>query len=187
MKKLIMGLIIITAVMLLSATANAKTLTRYTTRTVSLKTYSKRTVYRVPRNTRLTQLSSGRIWSKVKYKNCILWIHTKWLHAENLPGKKQAAYNIKYLRTRAPIHWRGRKYTYYTSRQFPVWKLPVPGLHLDRNGIWCDKDGYIVLGSSVSNKINRLVVATPFGKYGKVYDTGGYSTPGWLMDTAVSW
>ena len=167
--------------------ANAKTLTRYTTRTVSLKTYSKRTVYRVKRNTRLTQLSSGRIWSKVKYKNHILWIHTKWLHSENLPGKKQAAYNIEYLRTCGPINWRGRKYTYYTSRQFPVWRLPIEGLHLDKNGIWCDKDGYIVLGSSVANKVSRKVVATPFGKYGKVYDNGGYSTPGWLMDTAVSW
>ena len=67
------------------------------------------------------------------------------------------------------------------------YKLPVPGLHLDKEGMWCDKWDYIVLGSSVANKVERKVIATPFGKYGRVYDTGGYSTPSWLCDVATSW
>ena len=129
----------------------------------------------------------GNTWAKVIYKKQNLVCKKKFLNSEKLPGKKKAKYYINYLRTRGPVHWHGRKYTYYTSRLCPIWKLPVPGLHLDKNGMWCDKNDYIVLGSSVQNKINRTVYATPFGKYGKVYDTGGYSTPSYLCDTAVNW
>ncbi len=179
MKKLIMGLIIITAVMLLSATANAKTLTRYTTRTVSLKTYSKRTVYRVPRNTRLTQISAGRVWSKVKYKNRVLWVHTKWLHELRATKK----YTGSYFRRAGAIHWGGKKYTWYSQMVLPGYGLKIPGRHLDSQGFVCDNNGYIVLGSNTANR--GRIIATPFGKHGKVYDAGYVGT--YWFDCYVGW
>ena len=123
----------------------------------------------------------------VKYKDGVYKVHKKYLNTEWLTSAKKARKYIRQLKRRNPVRWHGRKYTYYTSRRFPVHRLPIKGLHLDKNGIWCDKDGYIVLGSSRANRVKRKVFATPFGKYGKVYDTGGVSTPGWLCDVATNW
>lgn len=167
---------------------DAKTVNRYATKTVSLKKKANgKTLRKVKRNTRLRQIREGNTWAVVRYDGKRYVTKKKFLNAERLPSKKRSRYYINYLKTRGPVYWHDRKYTYYTSRLCPIWLLPAPGLHLDKDGIWCDKNDYIVLGSSIDNKVNRRVIATPFGKYGRVYDTGGYSTPGWLCDTAVSW
>ena len=193
MKKLIRGLllIILAAVLLTAcrpAKVHAETVKRYATQTIKLKDKAGgKTLRKVKRGTRLRLKREGRTWAVVKYKGNRYVTLKKYLNTERLTSRKRARYYIKYLRTRGPVHWRGRKYTYYTSRLCPIWLLPVPGLHLDKDGIWCDNRDYIVLGSSVTNKVNRKIIATPFGKYGKVYDTGGYSTPDWLCDTAVNW
>jgi len=193
MKKLIRGLLLITlTAILLTACrpvkAHAETVKRYATQTIRLKDKAGgKTLLKVKRNTRLYQTHEGRRWAVVKYKGNKYVALKKYLNAESLTTRKGKRYYINYLKTRGPVHWRGRKYTYYTSRLCPIWLLPVPGLHLDKEGMWCDSKDYIVLGSSVANKVNRAVIATPFGKYGKVYDTGGYSTPDWLCDTATSW
>ena len=167
---------------------DAKTINRYATKTVRLKNKANgKTLRKVKRNTRLRQIREGNTWAVVRYDGKRYVTKKKFLNAERLPSKKRSRYYINYLKTRGPVYWHDRKYTYYTSRLCPIWLLPAPGLHLDKDGIWCDKNDYIVLGSSVANKVNRTVIATPFGKYGKVYDTGGYSTPSWLCDTAVNW
>lgn len=191
--KIIKGLIIITlAAILLTACrpakAHAETVKRYATQTISLKDKAGgKTLLKVKRNTRLRQIREGNKWSVVIYKGDKYVTRKKYLNNESLNTKKGKRYYINYLKTKGPVHWRGRKYTYYTSRLCPIYKLPVPGLHLDKEGMWCDKWDYIVLGSSVANKVERKVIATPFGKYGRVYDTGGYSTPSWLCDVATSW
>lgn len=193
MKQLIKGLLLITlAAILLTACrpakAHAETVKRYATQTIRLLNKAGgKTLLKVKRNTRLRQTREGNKWSVVIYKGDKYVTRKKYLNNESLNTKKGKRYYINYLRTKGPVHWRGRKYTYYTSRLCPIYKLPVPGLHLDKEGMWCDKWDYIVLGSSVANKVERKVIATPFGKYGRVYDTGGYSTPSWLCDTAVSW
>ena len=181
--------VLIMVVLTLSFDTEAKTVKRYATKTVSLKERSNaksKTVCKIKRGEKLTVIKTGKTWSMVKYQGQKLHVKKKYLNAEGLPSKKKAKKYIKQLR-RNPVRWHGRKYTYYTSRQFPIWRLPVKGIHLDKNGMWCDQDDYIVLGSSMANKKSRRVFATPFGKYGKVYDTGGYSTPAKLCDTAVNW
>lgn len=155
---------------------------RYVTKTVKLSAELK-----VKAGTKVTLMKQGKKWARVKYKGGVYKLHKKYLNTDGLTSTKKARKCIRQLKSRNPVRWHGRKYTYYTSRRFPVWRLPVKGLHLDKNGIWCDKDGYIVLGSSRANRAKRKVFATPFGKYGKVYDTGGVSTPGWLCDVAVNW
>lgn len=167
---------------------NAETVTRYATQTINLREKAGGKVLRkVKRNTKLRQVREGRRWAVVRFNGQKYVTLKKYLHPESITTRKGKRYYINYLRTRGPVYWHDRKYTYYTSRLCPIWLLPVPGLHLDKDGIWCDNKDYIVLGSSIDNKVNRRIIATPFGKYGKVYDTGGASTPGWLCDTAVSW
>lgn len=162
--------------------------TRYATQTIKLRDKAAGKVLgKVKRNTALTLIRTGKKWAIVKYGGKRYVTIKKYLHPENLPGKKKSQYYVNYLRTRGPVNWRGRKYTYYTSRLLPIYRLPVPGLHLDSNGMWCDKWDYIVLGSSRANKAARAVIATPFGKYGRVYDTGTVNTPSWLCDVATSW
>lgn len=193
MKKLIKGMIIVVAVLLLMAScrtskAFAQTNKRYATQKINLRQKANGKVLKqVKRNTKLKLIKEGKRWAVVKHKGEKYVTLKKYLNDEKLPSKKRSKYYINYLRTKGPVYWHNRKYTYYTSRLCPIWLLPAPGLHLDKNGMWCDKWDYIVLGSSVTNKINRKVIATPFGKYGRVYDTGGYSTPDWLCDTAVDW
>ena len=155
---------------------------RYVTKTVKLSVE-----LTVKAGTSVTLMKQGKKWARVKYKGVVYKLRKKYLNTEGLTSAKKARKYIRQLKGRNPVRWHGRKYTYYTSRRFPVWRLPVKGLHLDKNGIWCDKDGYIVLGSSRANRAKSKVFATPFGKYGKVYDTGGVSTPWWLCDVAVNW
>lgn len=159
----------------------AATTKRYVTKTTKL---SKELT--VKAGTSVTLIKSGSKCT-VNYKGGVYKVHKKYLNTEGLTSAKKARKYIRQLKRKNPVRWHGRKYTYYTSRRFPVHRLPVKGLHLDKNGIWCDKDGYIVLGSSRANRAKRKVFATPFGKYGKVYDTGGASTPGWLCDVATNW
>lgn len=185
-KKTIALLLIIC--MMTPITAQAAPVNRYATQTIKLLNKPNgKTLLKVKRNTKLRQTRAGNTWAFVKYKGKKYVTMKKHLHEEHLLSKEKSRYYIDYLHTKGPVHWRGRKYTYYTSRLCPIWLLPAPGIHLDKNGMWCDKWDYIVLGSSMANKANRAIIATPFGKYGRVYDTGGYSTPSWLCDVAVNW
>lgn len=170
------------------AKVSAESVKRYATQTINLRQKAGgKILKKVKRNTCVNLVKEGKKWAVVKYNGKKYSTVKKYLNKEKLPCKEKAEYYIKYLRTTAPVIWHGRKYTYYTSRLLPIWKLPVKGLHLDKNGMWCDKWDYIVLGSSRANKANKVIFATPFGKFGRVYDTGTASTPDWLCDTATNW
>ena len=186
MKKVIITLLMIAMVTApFSVEANS---TKYATQTINLRNKAGgKVLKKVKRNTPLQQIRAGNKWSIVKYKGKRYVTIKRYLNDEKLLSKAKSQYYIDYLRTTAPVNWRGRKYTYYTSKILPINKLPVEGLHLDKNGMWCDRWDYIVLGSSRANKASRAIIATPFGKYGKVYDTGTINTPSWLCDTATNW
>jgi hypothetical protein len=65
--------------------------------------------------------------------------------------------------------------------------LKIPGRHLDKKrGFVLDKDGYVCLASGRKNKKKKVVVPTPFGMYGKVYDTNGGNNNKWF-DVYVNW
>lgn len=187
-KKIIALFLCLALALFIPISAQAKTTYKYTTIKAKLRNKAAgKVLCIIPRNTKLQVLKTGKKWVKVKYNQSNYSVEKKILNSESLPNEKKSKQYIKKLRNRNPIHWRKRKYTFYTSRSFPIHKLPVPGLHLDKNGFFCDKNDYIVLGSSRINKANKKIIATPFGKYGKVYDTGGVSTPSWLCDCAVNW
>ena len=68
------------------------------------------------------------------------------------------------------VYWNGWKWTWYSQRVLPGGGLRIPGRHVDNNGYVCDGNNYICLASSTLPYGN--VINTPFGKQGKIYDTG---------------
>lgn len=176
MKKIIKGLIIITiAVIALTACRPSKALAaaryRYTTQTVNLKNRVKgHTVHKVKRNTRVRLIKTGKRWAKVRYKGETLVCRKKFLNKYKSPRK----YTGREFKQAGVIWFHGFKYTWYSQRILPGYGLKIPGRHLDSQGFVCDKWGYIVLGSNTSNR--GQIVATPFGRFGKVYDAGYVGT-----------
>lgn len=80
------------------------------------------------------------------------------------------------------IHWNGWKWTWYSERVLPGGGLNIPGRHADNSGYICDENNYICLSSSTLSK--GTVINTPFGKNGKVYDSGCASD---TVDVYVNW
>lgn len=80
------------------------------------------------------------------------------------------------------IEWGGWKWTYYSERILPGEGLWIPGRWTDSDGYVCDENGYICLASTSAERYS--IVETPFGRTGKVYDTGcDYG----VMDVYVNW
>ena len=68
------------------------------------------------------------------------------------------------------VYWNGWKWTWYSQQVLPGGGLRIPGRHVDDNGYVCDGNNYICLASSTLPY--GTVINTPFGKQGKIYDTG---------------
>lgn len=80
------------------------------------------------------------------------------------------------------VYWNGWRWTWYSERVLPGGGLNIPGRHTDSNGYICDENDYICLSSSSLSK--GTLIETPFGKSGKVYDTGCASG---TIDVYVNW
>ena len=68
------------------------------------------------------------------------------------------------------LYWGDYQYTWYSENVLPGYGLAIEGRHTDTDGFVCDGDGYICVAASSLSK--GTVVDTPFGRQGKVYDTG---------------
>jgi len=80
------------------------------------------------------------------------------------------------------INWGDWTWTYYSEKLLSGEGLYLPGRYTDDNGYICDGNGYICIASS-SLKWGTIV-NTPFGKQGRVYDSGCAS---YILDVYVSW
>ena len=80
------------------------------------------------------------------------------------------------------IYWNGWRWTWYSEKVLPGGGLNIPGRHADSSGYICDDNDYICLSSSSLSK--GTVITTPFGKSGKVYDSGCASD---TIDVYVNW
>lgn len=86
------------------------------------------------------------------------------------------------LQSMGVINWGGYRYTYYSENVLPGYGLQIEGRHTDEYGFVCDEDGYICVASS--SLPWGTVVDTPFGRAGKVYDSGcAWDT----IDIYVNW
>lgn len=81
-----------------------------------------------------------------------------------------AIYSASYFRNAGVINWGGYRWTWYSQKVLPGPGLNIPGRHVDSNGYVCDENNYICLAATSLSK--GTVVDTPFGKQGKVYDSG---------------
>ena len=82
------------------------------------------------------------------------------------------------------IDWGGYEWTYYSELILPGEGLDIPGRHTTEDGYVCDEDGYVVLAADLDMLTRYSIVDTPFGRTGKVYDTGcSYGT----LDVYVGW
>lgn len=91
-------------------------------------------------------------------------------------------YSAKEFMVLGVIWWNDRKWTWYSEKVLPGGGLDIPGRHNDDNGYVCDENDYLCVSSSALSK--GTVVDTPFGKQGKVYDTGCIAN---VIDVYVSW
>ena len=181
----ILILAVIATLMTPSYDAEAKTTYRYITQKVSLKeTRNKKsaTIEKLRQNDKVILLKKGKRWSRVKYGENVGYCKTKFLNSRKSPK----LYTRKQFKRRGRIRWRGWSWTWYTQRILPGRGLKIPGRHVDKQGFVCDKDGYIVLASSIGYKKKHKILPTPFGKYGKVYDTNGTWNYGW-RDVYTNW
>lgn len=96
--------------------------------------------------------------------------------------KDDALYSASKFMTLGIIKWGGWQWTYYSEKVLPGKGLEIPGRHNDSEGYVCDENDYICLSSSSLSK--GTVIDIPFGKQGKVYDTG---CPMNVVDVYVSW
>lgn len=172
------GILLLVFILLLLTpiTVQAKTTYRYTTQTVKLSKTLK-----VKRNTKVRLVKAWKVKAFIRYKGERYTVKKKYL-AKCKAVKK---YSATYLRRAGRINWQGYSFTWYSQRTMPGRGLRIPGRHVDKNGYVCDKDGYIVVGSCVANKNKRVIVPTPFGKFGKCYDCGYVGSK--HFDCYVNW
>lgn len=80
--------------------------------------------------------------------------------------------------------WNDHHWTWYSENVLPGGGLDIPGRHVDEYGLICDEDNYICLASDLEYLERGTVIDTPFGRQGKIYDTGcDYGT----IDVYVNW
>lgn len=96
----------------------------------------------------------------------------------------EAAYTPGELRYHGVLYWNSHKWTWYSEKVLPGGGLDIPGRYTDGDGFVCDENGYICLAADPSYIATGTVIDTPFGRLGKIYDTGcAYGT----VDVYVGW
>lgn len=183
----ILILAVIVTLMTPSFDTEAKTVTRYATKTIKLQERCSdhaKTIEKLRQNDKVILLKKGKRWSKVIHAEQVGYVKTSALHAKK-PVNKYKGRSFKRV---GHGRYNGCSWTWYTTRQYPDRKnaLGIKGKHKDKRGFICDKDGYICLASGRGNKKKHAIVPTPFGKYGKVYDTNGGYNNRWF-DVYTTW
>ena len=96
----------------------------------------------------------------------------------------KTAYTPGELQYHGVIYWNSHKWTWYSEKVLPGGGLNIPGRYTDGDGFVCDENGYICLAADPSYIATGTVIDTPFGRPGKIYDTGcAYGT----VDVYVGW
>ena len=126
-------------------------------------------------------------WAVIKDGDEILFCWDKYLSTKN-PKKKKPKVKVKTekkdisenistslyssmeFRSLGVVYWGDWRWTWYSQNVLPGGGLNIPGRHVDSSGYVCDGNGYICLASSVIPK--GTILSTPFGKMGKIYDSG---------------
>ena len=118
----------------------------------------------------LTRIAKGKTYSVIRYDIG----GRRYFFAKNsqITAKKppKAKYSAAQFKRAGVVKYGGYRWTWYSQRVLPGGGLKIPGRHVDERGYICDKDDYICVASSTLKY--GTVISTPFGKKGKVYDSG---------------
>ncbi len=148
----------------------------------------------------ITVLDSG--WSKVFYDGGVYYMHSDYLtdaaeeddvYEEDTADVFNSDYDadsyVDDIIAASDFYfdgvefWGDYRWTYYSEQVLPGGGLDIPGRHTDENGYVCDAYDNICLASDFLEK--GTVVATPFGKNGRVYDCGCGDNI--TLDVYVNW
>ena len=162
--------------------ARALSVKRYATKTVELTDAQGVKVAEVKMNTRLDVVAQNSKVTTVNYNGQPLYVKTTYLHEKKAVNKWKG----KSFKRKGRGRWNKCSWTWYSTRQSCGKVRGVKGKHIGSRGFVFDKDGYIVLASGRKNKKKRVIVPTPFGYYGKVYDTNGRNNNKWF-DVYTNW
>ena len=146
----------------------------------------------VPYGTELDLIGDTEIegWSAIYYENEIRYVCNKYItdNEEEIEEQEEVAdtstveYSASHFRKMGVIYWGDYRWTWYSQNVLPGGGLNIPGRHVDDNGYVCDENNYICLASNDLSE--GTVVSTPFGKSGKIYDSGCASG---TLDVYVAW
>ncbi len=136
----------------------------------------------------ICELDSG--WSKVVYNGGVYYMHSDYLTEVYEANAFDSTYDYTdavimpgEFRFMGEEFWGDYRWTYYSEQVLPGGALDIPGRHTDENGYVCDAYDNICLASDFLEK--GTVVATPFGKNGRVYDCGCGDNI--TLDVYVNW
>ena len=93
-----------------------------------------------------------------------------------------AVYSATEFMNMGVVYWNDWRWTWYSEKVLPGGGLNIPGRYADSSGYICDENDYICLSASSLDK--GTIISTPFGKSGKVYDTGCATD---TIDVYVNW
>lgn len=140
--------------------------TGYTQKKIKFKALpatSSKTLGKIKINTEIKYRSYNKKWAITVYNGQLGFVQKKYL--------KSSKYTPAYFKRMGVIGYNGWRWTWYSQRVLPGGGLRIPGRHVDsRTGFICDKNGYICLASN--NIPYGSTVDTPFGRRGKIYDSG---------------
>lgn len=151
--------------------------TGYTQKKIKFKALpstSSKTIRKIKVNTEIKYRKYNKQWLILVYKGQIGFVQSKYV--------SQSKYTPSYFKRMGVINWNSWRWTWYSQRVLPGNGLKIPGRHLDSRGFVCDENGYICLASSTLGR--GTTVSTPFGKVGKIYDSG---CAGNTLDCYVGW
>lgn len=184
MKKLGFVLLVFLVVIFINKKVDASGLDRWTTQKTQLRdAVNGNVIFEVEPITKVTLVKSGKTWSIVNYNNQNLYVKTAYIHKV----KPKNVYKGKKFKRKGRAKWNKCSWTWYSQRRLGGGGFKIPGRHVDKKrGFVLDKDGYICLASGRKNKKKKAIVPTPFGRYGKVYDTNGRNNNKWF-DVYTNW
>ena len=164
-------------VLMIGTSAHGASTVRYLNKTIDVDS-----THSIKFNTQVQLLKSGKKQSVIEYNGQQYEIRTEYLSKKKAVNKWKG----KSFKRRGRGRWNKCSWTWYSTRQRCGKVKGVKGKHVGPRGLIMDKDGYIVLASGRKNKKKRVIVPTPFGYYGKVYDTNGRNNNKWF-DVNVNW
>lgn len=186
-KRIVFLMMCIVMVLAVPATVNAASTTEYvqvkekikttgyTQRRIKFKALpstSSKTLGKIAVNTQLKYRKYSKNWLLTVYNGQIGFVQKKYV--------KTSKYTPAYFKRMGVIGYNGWRWTWYSQRVLSGGGLRIPGRHVDEHGFVCDKNNYICLASN--NIAYGAVIDTPFGKRGKIYDSGCSG-----VDVYVNW